>query len=160
MTGWGAVETVWVLMTNSLRAMESPYHSHAPAIETGSRQHLADGVSAIGDRVRPPGTVGHHQVRVDAKALVDRRTDVAGADGAVLDIGRLGIGGAADTAALDAGAGEPHAVAERPVIAARGPVDARRAAHLAHHHHQRLVQQSAPVEVFQERGVSLVEVRQ
>src|SRR5262249_39625043 len=95
----------------------------------GSGEHLANGVSAVGDRMRTASAVGHRHLRIDTEALIDRGADVARADGTILDVGRLDIGGTADTAPLDAGAGEPHAVAERPVIAAGIAVDARRAAH-------------------------------
>src|SRR5262245_48863947 len=101
--------------------------------------------------VRTVGTVGHHQIRIDAETLVDGRGDVVRADGTVLDVGGLGVGSAADRSTVDAGAGEPHAVTERPVVAPGGAIDAWRAAHFAHYHHQRLVEQAAPLEVFEQR---------
>src|SRR5205823_2903813 len=78
----------------------------------------------------------------------------------VLDVGGVSVARPAQGAALDACPRQYHRVAERPVIATRGSVDARRPAEVAHHHHQRLVQQPAPLQVTQEGIERLVEVGQ
>ena len=69
-------------------------------------------------------------------------------DGEVFDVGGVGVGGAVDQAATDAGAGEHGGVARGPMIAA-GIGDPRAAAELADHDHQRVVQQAAHFQVFE-----------
>ena len=61
-----------------------------------------------------------------------------------------------DAAALHAAAGEVHRPALRPVVAAAGRVDPRRAAELGQVADQRVVQHAALVEVFDQRAVGLV----
>src|SRR5215510_5625110 len=79
----------------------------------------------------------------DAETVVDGGDDVGGPDGIGAGAGADAIAGAEDVAALDAAAGEQEAVAEVPVIAARGRIDTRRAAELAHDRHQRALEQTA-----------------
>src|SRR5262249_62149881 len=86
--------------------------------------------------------------------------NIGRADGQVFDVGGAGVGGAVNGAAADAGAGEHHRVAVRPVIAAAIAVDLRCAAHLAHHHDQCFVQEAPLVEVLHQGRVGPVEVGQ
>src|SRR5438445_6055498 len=119
---------------------------------------------------RPAGGDGAGEA-VLAQAGIDRQTEgvvnggaqILNAYGAVLHVGAYPVGLAVDRAAPDAGAGEHGGPARRPVLTPWlkvGLVDARRASELAHHHHQRALQQTAVAEIDQERGKPLVQARQ
>src|SRR5438067_1679337 len=122
----------FILPRRVLRSLTLPARPCLP-------DHLPYRLPALRDRYGAAGAVGDGHVGVDAEQLVDRGADVGGADRAVLDVGGLGVGFADHRAAADAAARQPHAVAVRPVVAPGVAVDPWRAAHLAHHHHQRLV---------------------
>src|SRR5205814_2242118 len=62
------------------------------------------------------------------------------------------VRGAEDPAPADAAPGHHQAEAVGPVVAAAGRVELRGPAELAHHDHQGLVEQPAPVEVLDQRG--------
>src|SRR5690242_10344551 len=97
-----------------------------------SGQNLPQRPPAVCDGDGAPAVVVDGHFRVDAQAVINRRANVADVGRPVLDEGRLRVGGAVDAAAADAGPGQDHGVAVRPVVAATGGVDLRRAAHLAH----------------------------
>ena len=70
------------------------------------------------------------------------------------------VGGADDLAGLDAAAAHAGHAGRRPVIAAGRRVDLRRPAEVAEPHDQRVVQQPAVVQVFQQGRVAAIEHRQ
>src|SRR5205807_2200624 len=122
-----------------------------------SHQDVANRPAPVGNRHWAAGTVGDRHVRIDPQALENGGTDIAGADGAVLDIGGLGVGSAVDRAAANAASREPHAVAVSPVVPAGVTIDAGCAAHLAHYNYQRFVQEAARRQVLQQGGIGPVE---
>ena len=62
---------------------------------TTLRQNLPDRPAAVRHGDGTAATVMDRHLRIDPQALVDGRADVAGADGAILDIGGVRIGSAA-----------------------------------------------------------------
>src|SRR6266542_963084 len=130
------------------------------SVANSSCEYLADRLAAVGNRDRSAGVIADRHRGVDAEALVDRRADVGGADWPVLDVSGVSVRGTVHGAALETAAGHEDGVTVGPMIAPPIGVDLRRAAHLAQHDHQRLVEQPAAVEVLQERRASQVEVRQ
>src|SRR6516225_3196986 len=90
-------------------------------------------------RRRPdgPGADVVADARVHAEHGVDGLEQVAFADGVVADLAAVLIGAAVNLAAADAAAGQHDGPGADVVVAASAVVDVRRAAHLAHPHHQR-----------------------
>src|SRR5947209_5168890 len=101
----------------------------------------------------PAGPVMDRHFRINAQTIINRGTNVGRADRPVFDVRGLGIRSTTDRAPADAGTGEEDGITVSPVIAASVAVDPRRPAHLAHHHHQRLVEKTALLQIFQESGV-------
>ena len=77
---------------------------------------------------------------------------MAAVDLAIGDGGAVGVGLAADAAALDAAAGQGDRPGPRPVIAAIIAIDLRRPAELRHDDDERTGQQAALVQVVEQRG--------
>src|SRR5947208_160901 len=84
---------------------------------------------------------------VDAKVLEDRRGEVLRTHGTVFDIVAARVGAADDLAVLQAAAGEDHAHAIEPVIAAGVLRHDRTATELAHDQDQRVVELASLVEI-------------
>src|SRR5688572_30795038 len=135
----------------AVRALTCPGFADWKSILHDSPKNLPDRPPAVRRAGRPAGAVVDRDVGIDAERFVDRGDHVAWADRAILHIRGLAVRFADDRAAADAAAGEPHAVAIGPVIAAAVAVDARRAAHFAHDDDERLVEQAAGLQVFQQR---------
>src|SRR5215467_13804765 len=121
------------------------------SVANSSYQYFADRLAAVGDRDRTSGIIADRHRRIDAEALVDGGTDVAGANWLVFDVRGVSVGGAIERAALDAAAGHENGETVGPVIAPAIRIDLRRAPHLAQHDHQRLVEQAALLQVLQQR---------
>ena len=95
---------------------------------------------------------------VDAECLVDGGEQLGGTDLAVDDgpAGRVGL--AVDRAAADSTAGERGAPGGGEVVAAQAWVDLRRAAELGERDHQRAFEQSACLEVVEQRRHDVVQL--
>src|SRR5438132_8519431 len=111
--------------------------------------------------------VVHYRARIQPDTVVNGRQQVAGVDRVFQrGRGRL-VRLAVDEAALDAGAGDAGGVAVRPVVAAvvivlvarRAHAALRAAAELADRNDQRFTQQTALVQVGNQRGQAGVENR-
>src|SRR5690242_5935095 len=59
-------------------------------------QDLLNRPAAVCHGNGPAAAVMHRHLRIDPQALVDGRTDVAGTDGPILDVGGMTIGSAAE----------------------------------------------------------------
>src|SRR5207247_1424341 len=103
-------------------------------------------------RIRPILQIMNRRMRIDAEAVKQRGREVLRADRIRSGIGADVVGGAVDAAAADAAAGDDGTEAVGPVVAAAVDVESRRAAELAHHDHERFIEQAALGEVFDERG--------
>src|SRR5690606_21820903 len=106
-------------------------------------------------------------VRVDAERGVDGGGDVPGGVTLGCGIGAHAVGAAEHFAAADAGAGHDDRVGGGPVLAAGGGAlgpgfqsDERGSAEFAHTDDERVVEQAAVVEVFQQGGEAEVEARE
>ena len=106
---------------------------------------------------------------VDAHRVIDGVDDVLRSDRMIRRIGADLVAGTVDLAASNAAAGQERGLAVRPMVAARlrGAAASRaritqfrRAPHFARDHNQRRVQQLARVQVIEQRGKRLVELRQ
>src|SRR5437764_538291 len=101
------------------RSRRSTWVRFAPAVlavpSWNSRQNFPDRFASLGHRRGSPGAVMNGHFRIDAQAVVDGGADVRGPNWAVLDVGGVSVTGPADRAAPDAGPGEHHGVAVRPV---------------------------------------------
>src|SRR5579859_5190278 len=64
-----------------------------------SRKDFVNRLATLSDGDRPAGSIVDRQIGVDAETVIDGGDDVSGRDGAVLDEGGLGVGGAAHAAA-------------------------------------------------------------
>src|ERR1051325_3457775 len=109
---------------------------------------------------RPAFAIVHFRIGTNAEAVIHRRQDIFGADRVFGWIRGDAVGLAVRLAAAHAGAGKGDGVAGAPVLAALLRVDPRRAAELAHGDDERVVQKAAHVQVFEQRGVRLIERRQ
>ena len=103
----------------------------------------------------------------DAEGVEHRGREVAGRDRIVEHVRRPLIGLSVNRARSDARAGQHHRIARRPVLAARRTPTRRlldrhqrRTPELAHAHHQRLLQQTALVHVFEQCRERSIEARQ
>src|SRR4051812_27779894 len=96
-----------------------------------SGQDVANRLATLGDRQGPVGAVVDQRLRIEAQALVDGGADVGRTDRVVADEGGVGIGGAVEGAAANAGAGQHDRVAVAPVVAASILVDVRGPAEVA-----------------------------
>ena len=85
--------------------------------------------------------------------------EIAGADRPVLDVGRVLVARAVDRPAPDAPAGQELRVAVGPVVSAGHGVDPGRAAEIARHGHEGLVEQPPAFQVLQQGGERPVERR-
>src|SRR5579862_7069276 len=105
--------------------------------------------------------LGGFQLRVDGnpEAFVYRRRDVRRGYGTVNGCSANGIRTPHHLAALDSSPGKDDGPALRPVIAAAGRIDARRAAEFAGGQHECRVQQSLVAQVFKQRAVGVVKHR-
>ena len=91
------------------------------------------------------------------RRMKDGRAQVVGADRVAGRMGGPAIGRAVDKSPAHSRTGQYGRVTVRPVLtAAIGLVDPRRAAELANPDHERLVEQAAAVEVFQQGREALV----
>src|SRR5437899_2533738 len=118
-----------------------------------SANKLRDRVGALLDDLDGPAAGGIDGPGViDAERLADGGQEVAGRNWAIGDAGGAGIRLADELAAADAGAGQDRAPGARVVVAAAVPVHLRRAAELAHPHHQRALEQAAVLQVADERA--------
>src|SRR5438445_8814521 len=102
-----------------------------------SHQQLTNRAPPRHELEGPVQPVAELQVAGDAKAMVNCGDDVGRKNGVLTGMGTDAIAGAEDGTGADAAAGEQQAVAEIPVIPSGSGVDARRAAELPHHGHQR-----------------------
>src|SRR5262249_56430961 len=119
--------------------------------------------AGVGDGGGGVGGVVIAGVEGDAHVVVDRRGEVAGGDGAVLDVPAVGLGGADDLAVAEPAAGHRQRHHHRPVVPAVGaPLSThhRGPAELAHGQDQGAVEEPALVEVGNEGGDQVVEERQ
>src|SRR5690606_3657600 len=125
-----------------------------------SSQQWGDRLPAI-DTIGPAGGVVEFAVRSHAEAVEHRGRQVFGSISLGLGKAAVRVGPADDAAGLDSASGEEAGEHVAPMMPARSekltgdilPLradrrDPRRAAHLAAHHHQRLVEESALVEVL------------
>jgi hypothetical protein len=114
-----------------------------------------------GDRPREPIAPEAH-VKWYVQRVVDRRAEILHPHRPIAHVGADTVGLTVDHAAADAGSCNDRRITIRPVNPARLAlgVDARRAAELADHHHQRALQQAALVQVVEQRRERLVEARQ
>ena len=118
------------------------------------------GRPAVGDGGGAAAAVVDGHCGVDAEQVIDRCTDVANMNWIVLDERCVLVGGAPDRAGFQARAGQQDGIAIGPVVAAALGIHLGRAAHLAHGHDERLVQETTRIQISQEGRVGLVEVRQ
>src|SRR5262249_58133851 len=95
-----------------------------------SRQQLRQRL-AFAEADRAPNRRREDFLRIDADRSEHGGVDVADADGIDRGLLALGVGGAEHLAAADAAAGQHHAEAVGPVVAAAQAVDLPRAAELA-----------------------------
>src|SRR5438132_9637457 len=98
-------------------SLRSPGKSTVNPLFT-SRQNLAYRLPALRRRVRPSRPVVELHMRIDAQALINCGTDISGSNREIFDIGGVGVGGAVDSAAADAGPSKEHGIAIGPVVAA------------------------------------------
>ena len=124
----------------------------APQVEFSKAVHsekLVDfAMAEVDQRERPSGRARELGFEVQAEAVEDRCGDVGRLDGPVRGHGADRVAGPDDPASLDAAAGEPHGVAERPVVAPAGRVHPRRAAELGQVADQRRIEHAPLREVF------------
>src|SRR5207253_1915750 len=97
-----------------------------------SGQLVEEAAFAVDDLERPTEGIGELQAGVDAQEGVEGGDDVLRGNGVFGGLGAEGVGSAVDLAAADAAAGQEKRIAAGPVVAARGGVDLRAAAELAH----------------------------
>ena len=90
------------------------------------------------------------EARVEAEQLQNSGVDVGDVVSVLGGVEAQLVGAAVDDAALDAAAGQLHREAVNVVIAAVGTLRARRAAELRGEDHERLFQQAAALEVFEQ----------
>src|SRR5262245_29387677 len=121
-----------------------------------SNQNRQNRFAARDDIDGPPKTVGQTELRINPKAVIDRGRHVLWRDRVRDRVGAVLITGPMERAALNAAAGEHHRINEGPVLAAGLLVDLRRTAELTEPDHQRLVQQAALGQVFEQHGVAPV----
>src|SRR5207302_63109 len=107
-----------------------------------------------GEAVGAEPSFGRHTESVE-----EGRPKPLGRNGTIADIAALRVGSAVYQAAAHAGAREESGVTGRPVIAS-GLRDLWRPAELADQYHQRAVEPSAHLQVFQQCGEGLIQVRQ
>ena len=98
-------------------------------------------------------------VRIETERVKDRRGEIRRADSSAHRFGSVAIGGAVYDTTLHTAAGECDREDRAPVIAPGVLVDSRRAPHLAHPHDERLVEEPASFEVFDERRERAIETR-
>ena len=115
-----------------------------------------DGRAAVVDLHRPAvGVVLAGSV--DAELLVEGGAEILDRDGAFGGVGAVGVAGADDLAAGNAGAGRRDREHARPVVASGGVVDLRGAAELAEGQHERRIEQAPRLHVLQQRREGLIE---
>ena len=105
----------------------------------------------MSDRDRAAGQVGEHQLRIDTEQLINRGDEIARCDRVIRRVGSDPVAATEDEPLLDGPAKKEREAALRPVVAACGPVDPGAAAHLAHDHDEGRIEQSAVVEILQQR---------
>src|SRR5438105_5046260 len=118
-------------------------------------KQLPDRLAVRKQRRTAVGGVIRNGVRVVAEEAKDSGVEVGGGDRMVGGVGARFVGGADGLAAADAAAGEDDGVALRPVVAAGGFVDDRRAAKIAHPDDERRVEQPALRKIIEQRGEGL-----
>src|SRR5436190_12485427 len=99
-------------------------------------------------------------VRVDAERFVNRPANVRRTHRAIRHLASGFVGGTDDFSAVDPGPREHHDAGVAPMIAPRILVDLWSAAELAHANDQCVFQQPALGHVINQRGETLVELRQ
>ncbi len=95
---------------------------------------------------------------IDAEQVINGGRQIVRAHRVRRRIGAVLVAGAEDLAAGDAGAGQREAEHGTPVIAPSLTVDPRRSAELADGDNQRLMQQTALLQVLQQGGEADVEL--
>src|SRR5262249_2541568 len=118
------------------------------------RHHAAERLTGAAHADGPALIVAQLGIWGNAKERVDRRHDVMRRHGVVGGVAAVATGFPVDMPAAYAAAGEQHRVATRPVIAPRPRIYLRAAAKLAHHHDQRLVEQSAIMQIVKQGAES------
>ena len=105
------------------------------------------------------GTWGHQfLVGIDAELVVDGEGEIAHLERIILRLRSEGVGGTVDHALLKSAASEDDAEDFRPVIAAAGGVDLRRAAEFRRNHDERAFEQAAFAEIADEASEGLAEI--
>src|SRR5207237_4906379 len=96
------------------------------------------------------------RLEIDAERPVDRRRDVRRWNGTIAGIAADLIGRADHLSPLDAAPTHQNGPAVRPMVAAARGIHLRSPAELPHREHQRVLQQSAIVQVLEQRAVGIV----
>ena len=120
---------------------------------------LADWLSPVEEEVRAVGGVVDHRVlNVDAELVIKRGEDILVVHGPILRFLAQAVGRADDLAHAHAAAGQEGARRLGPVVSARGLVDAWGAAEFAPGDDADILVQAAGVQIFDQRGDSLIEL--
>ena len=101
-------------------------------------------------------------VRGNAHQVVDRRCQVAGCDGPLLDLAAVRFRRSNHLAVAEAAARQEHRHAHRPMIAAVGAAlrpHIRRAAEFAHGDHQHVVEKAVFLEIEHQRCEQMIKQR-
>ena len=118
------------------------------------------GTAAVADMNRTVTEVWDSQRRVNSQQVIDRCHHFSRGDRTVRRPGGMFVGAADNNAPLCAAAEEQRETALRPVVAPGLAVDLGRTPHLAHDHHQCLVEQVSLFQIPHERISQLVQNRQ
>src|SRR5437667_107716 len=103
----------------------------------------------------------HLLVRTDRVAgdLLAAELDDAGFDVHIVPLAMATFSGGTEWVQVGVPTEERHAPAPREVIASLGGIDAGRPVELAHPDDERLIEHLALIEIFEERGISRIEIR-
>src|SRR5262249_10869298 len=119
-----------------------------------------DRFPAAADFHRPALAVRKARFGVDAQAVIDRGRHVLRSHRVVHRVGTLYVAGPEEGPAADPAPGKDYRIDVRPVLTAALRIHLRRATELAEPDHQRLVQQTALSEVFEQCCVAAILNRQ